>query len=234
MRQALLSEANFHLGGYSATEGFAGSAPLAVLEMIAYKSPDTRKIWGRWNTHVLDNGPPFLHWHPSDGDYFIVGDSSRFFERVRQLVNLLRAVASKLNRRLTLSRAKRNIYALKDNPIFIVNVAISGLSIPISFVQAPTSRNMKEVLDTFDIDIAKCYYDCSNTGYILVNSNVFECIRAGKARVYDIPVSENGPTAFETKKIASTIRRMNKYGDGERCYEFAGYPKFVIDRPEPL
>ena len=233
MRTALKLERN-HFGGYDALEGFAGSAPLAILELIASRFPNNDRVNGRWESLV----DPFLlqpiHWVPNDADYFIIATTAAlFFTRVNQIIALLVKVMADYNLRLIVKEPYQNLYAFADQPIWIVNVRISNLETPISFIQSPNCRNMYDVIDKFDIDIARVFYDCASSGHVFVNSNTFESIRAGFAETDDFIVNPGGPTAFQAKKISSTLGRMHKYGEGERKYTFRSYPEFLIDLNHP-
>ena len=229
MRTALRMERN-NYGGYDAMEGFAGSAPLAILELIASRFPHNDRPNGRWEQLVDPNLQAPLHWEPNDADYFIIAATAGlFFTRVNQIVALLSKVMEDFGNRLVVKEPYRNLYAFPDQPIWIVNVRISNLLTPISFIQAPNSKNMYEVLDKFDIDVARVFYDCASSGDVIVNSNIFEHIRCGLAEVDDFIVGRGGPNAFDTKKITSTIGRMHKHGEGERKCTFLSYPEFLID-----
>ena len=229
MRTALRMERN-NYGGYDAMEGFAGSAPLAIMELIASRFPHNDRVNGRWEQLVDTNLLAPLHWKPNDADYFIIAETAGlFFTRVNQIVALLYKVMRDIGNHLVVRKPYRNLYAFPNQPIWIVNVRISNLITPISFIQAPNSKNMEDVLDKFDIDVARVFYDCASSGNIIVNSNILERIRIGFAEVDDFLVGRGGPTAFETKKITSTIGRMHECGEGERKCNFVACPEFQID-----
>ena len=236
MRTALRMEKN-NFGGYDATEGFAGSGPLAVLELIASRFPHNERVNGRWESLVDPTLAAPIHWTPNDADYFIIAATAAlFFTRVNQIIALLSKVVEDYNVRLSVKEPYQNFYAYNEQPIWIVNLRIGHLETPISFIQTPNCRNMYEVIDKFDIDVARVFYDCASSGKVFVNSNIFESIRAGFAETDDFVVNPGGPTAFETRKISSTIGRMHKCGEGERRYTFRNYPEFQIDldRAVPL
>ena len=223
-----LSDEDWHKPGFAGTEGFAGSSPLAVLELVASRFPRKGKISGRWSSLIKDNNGDLLHWKPKDGDYFIVSRSKADFEaRVRTMITKLRAAAASVGKQIRIKRPRTNNYAFRDGPITIVDVIVQGLQVPISFVESPRGENMRDVVNQFDIDVAQVIYDVACSGKLFVNSNLFERIRAGQADAKDIQVTEGGPSAFETNRIQCTIRRMRKYGPDERGYHFCGYPTFV-------
>ena len=208
--------------GLLSKAGFAGSSAQYILELLA--SREAGKLCGRWAILALQAIIPSetgIQWCPGDADYFITGEN--FFSRVDVLIMLLREVVEAHGKTLTVEKAQPHLYACPNRTIWTVNVRIQGLDTKLSFVESPECKNMKEVLENFDVSVAKVMYDCKGTGMLLTRSDVLSQIKGGVANVKDFEVGLLYPTLFQCRRITSTLNRMNKYG--ERGYMFLNYPK---------
>ena len=219
LRRDRVSQTRFasYYGGYGlrSKEGFAGSSAEYVLNLLCSKNSKGQLV-GRWVNGV--------NWVPGDADYFITAPTlSAYYERTDHLIILLKQVARALGTSLLVFEYKVNNYAHREYPIWTKNIQFEGIETQISFVSAPYANSMAEILDDFDISICKVMYDCKGTGVLITTSNVLKQIKKGEATVRNFCVHSSYPDLFECKSIASTLARMNKYG--ERGYTFLNYPR---------
>ena len=217
---------------FNLTEGFAGSAPLTILEEVLAKddtplSATVATLSGRWLAvyrETRDLADTF--WQANDADYFIcIDDDDEFMKRVGVIIAGLRIAVATHGRTVHVSEPRRNPYADGDRTILIIDVHVSDIDPVISFVQAPSKRRMENVIDDFDFDIVRVIFD-PRTQLILTYEPVTESILRGKANLTrSFLVTPGAPTMWEATRISSTLKRMVKYG--ERGYTFSSYPEIV-------
>lgn len=210
--------------GWLGHVGCAGSAPLAVVEAIMSRNRQGR-LRGRWER---ERRKP---WLVNDIDFFVSGlrgqRRASFRTFVRAAMRKVETVMKAEGRTVIVGEEFENRYAFSGMSILMHNMEVSGNDLTISFVQAPNSENMLEVINCFDIDVVKVIYNPVRRE-LYAPLDVVVAIENGEARVCDFGLSEGQPSEYDVKKVCSTMKRMQKYGS--RGYTFKRYPKLQMSK----
>ena len=216
---------------FGVKEGFAGSAPLTILEEVLAKEDcrriSARRLCGRWlSIYQKTKDLSQTFWRANDADYFIcIEDDDAFLERVDALVTGLRMAVASHGRTVHVEEPRCHPYADTKGTTIIVDVRVSGIDPALSFVQAPSHIDLENVVGGFDFDIVQVMFDPISK-LILTYEEVAEGIITGKANLTrSFAVTTGAPTKFQASRLCSTLRRMVKYG--ERGYKFSSYPEIV-------
>ena len=209
-----------NVNGWETCIGVAGSSALAVLEGIMRKSKsgDGRGRWGRGST--------WKPWNIGDVDVFVAGLNGESVERFNEFVAVFTRVLIRSGRQngfsVVGSAWHNNLYAVENHIVKIVDITFRGVDLKLSLVQAPCASNMKDVVDRFDIDVAKVIYN-PMTGLVHAPLPTVWAVETGNAKVKNFELKAGFPTVFQVAAINSTLKRMIKYG--KRGYTFADYPQ---------
>ena len=207
--------------GWIENIGVAGSSALLVLEAILRRDKDL-DIRGRW-TEDLNK------WQSGDVDVFVGGrwgsSEANFFRCARRFLRHVKLVGKSKGHAFECVEHYYHRYAFPNTRIKIVDIHLADLNVNISLVQTPNNRNMKDVIDSFDIDVAKVIYN-PTTGLLHAPLSTLAGVDSGNASVKCFEMDKDFPSEFQVRNASSSLRRMRKYG--QRGYAFSEYMSFSM------
>jgi hypothetical protein len=210
--------------GWGAQEGVAGSASLAVLESIMSRTR-SGELRGRWRKEGVFGDET---GGVGDVDFFVCrrngGTPALFRTYVAAAISKIVKLVAKEGRIVTVDKEMVHPY-LQGGAILIQNIWISGVSVKLSFVQAPSCRHMMDVVDMFDINVVKVIYNPYRKE-LYVPLDVVCGVENGLADVCDFHLNKGSPSSYDLMQVKLSLKRMNKYGN--RGYYFKKYPKLMM------
>lgn len=104
-------------------------------------------------------------------------------------------------------------YATNDGTMIrIINVKVRGIKIELSFVQAPDSSDIDEVVEKFDLSVAKVAFHTGTRSY-RYSAETLADLKNGRTRVKDFSFDGAYPSCRERKQLQSTLTRTEKYSN---------------------
>lgn len=182
-------------------EGFAGAAPLKALEEALANTQNA--AGAREMTQCAFKSC----WQACGVDYFIcTHDDEAFIKRVDELVAGLTTAVSQQGRTVKTHEPRWNTCPVTGGTIVTVDVRVSGIGPTLSFVQAPHQGGVEQVIEDFDIEVAKVMYN-PVTKSILTCDTVIESVQSGKSTTM---VSPGPRLRWEAHRIRSTLMQVDK------------------------
>lgn len=151
---------------------------------------------------------------PNDIDIFVCGRYGRskasFFRFVESVHKSIISSGHK-----TSKVVKKHMYAHRNRLVWIIDVTIVGYSSTLSFVQSPCPT-VEESAKRFDIDVCQVVYHIHTESFWVSSDHVVRHIKDKTALVKPIMwnlfgIDDIGPGHFDSKKVCSTISRIQKY-----------------------
>jgi len=204
----------------------AGSAALCLVERLMAQDREGR--WrGRWKKRGQGGGN-HLVWSPNDVDVFFCGKvgsrKASFRTAVRGICKKLSKQLAQGGLRLIEEKEHEKRYTSRPQPFLIRNVKIEGMETTVSFIQVPDCEDVGELMEGFDMDIARCL--CSiEKKELWAPLKVVSQIWKGEAAVVDFVTKQRHPSEKDERIICSTLGRMRKYG--RRGYRFQRYCRIM-------
>jgi hypothetical protein len=192
--------------GWGAEEGVAGSASLAVLETIMSRTR-SGELRGRWKKEGASKGDEADR--VGDVDFFVCrrngGTRSLFRAYVAAQISKIKKLVAEEGRTVTLDEEIQHPYCQRG-PILIQNIWISGVSVKLSFVQAPSCRHMMDVVDQFDINVVKVIYNAYRK-QLYVPFDVVCGVQKGLANVCDFYLDSGSPSSRDLAQVRLSLKR---------------------------
>ena len=228
LKRAMTADFSTGMAAWKPKVGVAGSAALCLVERLMAQAGDGKRR-GRWSGVSQADGI----WNPNDVDVFVCGRSgsrrASFRVVVRWICGNMMKDAARAGRKLMVEEEREMRYTGRPEAFLIQNVKMEGMETAVSFIQVPECRDVSEVTEQFDMDIAKCMMNIEKE-QLCVPVEVASHIWEGKADVTrDFVTCLSYPTEVEERIICSTLSRMRKYG--KRGYRFNRYSR-VMSREE--
>lgn len=169
--------------------------------------------WDLERREVGSNRKHWLKWTPCDVDVFICGKHGSSVNSYNMYVSKAINKMKEIGHTISFLKSHTNYSVLEGVAVSIIDVEVEGIKTVISFIRAPGSSTVHDVVAKFSLDIVRMVYNFQTGGYIMSEED--RCnLDNGFMRVSQslVDLLEGGVcTDFVISKLRSLYHLVDKY-----------------------